>query len=385
MKAELLHTKRSANRLLLLVCILFPVCNLLPSMLLQTQDTLIALLLLTLVAECGVLIVPTLLFMRRNGGMAAFGLVRTRRPSILIWAFLMGIGAFCLATGINSLMQALWVTLDVNTLDTALVINQGGGWRFVASLVCIVIVPAIAEETFFRGALLHAWLPQNRTHAILQTALLFALFHFNPMSFPAYILLGLLMGTMTVLSGSCYPAMILHGMNNLIALLLTYAIGDDTAAMAEEVMTASHFVTAGVLYSIIGLILLFFFYKGFKRAVAIREAARKLLHGGAHAAQSVFFNESGQEAAQKYEAATETPEQETDDTSAEGQAALCHDNATLSGETEQPAYGGGLPDTTRVPAKKQVLGTGKIALLLSYGLLILFNALILVSAAMGWM
>lgn len=357
MKVEQLAVKRGANYMLLLVTILFTACTFLLPNMLQGLDKVLLLLIATLVVECGVLLLPTLLFIRRHGGARGFGLARVNRPSVLFWPLLMGLGAFCVATGINSLMQALWMSLGVRTLDTAQVINAGGGWHFLVSLASIVVIPAVVEELFFRGALLHAWLPQRRTYAILHTALLFSLTHFNPMSLPAYLMLGLLMGTMTALSGSCYPAMILHGTNNLIALLLAYSIDESTTALAEEVLTVPHFITAGILYALWGGILLFFFYRGFKRAVAKQEASSKLLHKAPHAAHHVFLEEPGHGAGEAGEA------EETVQKAVQGEA----DNRNVSPVATAP--------------KNHTVGTGRLCILLAYGVLMLFNILALIDAA----
>lgn len=95
-------------------------------------------------------------------------------------------------------------------------------------LVTLAIVPAIAEEWFFRGFLLSslrsrlaAWL------AVLVSGLLFGAFHvivqdglfFERMVPTAF--LGLILGVVCVRTGSLWPGMLLHVMHN--GLLLTIA------------------------------------------------------------------------------------------------------------------------------------------------------------------
>ena len=105
-------------------------------------------------------------------------------------------------------------------------------WRQLSPalvLAAIAIVPAVAEEFFFRGYLLHsmrgrlpAWL------AILFTGLAFGLFHANVGGIVAVervfssTMLGLVLGWVCWTTRSVLPGMILHALNNAFVVALAY-------------------------------------------------------------------------------------------------------------------------------------------------------------------
>ena len=82
-----------------------------------------------------------------------------------------------------------------------------------------VITAAICEEFLFRGLLLN--LLRHRggwISAIIASAVLFALFHLNPIVLLPVGLVGAYLAVLVWRSNSLYPAILAHGLNNLIAL-----------------------------------------------------------------------------------------------------------------------------------------------------------------------
>lgn len=87
----------------------------------------------------------------------------------------------------------------------------------------IAILPGICEEVLFRGFLIRFFGDKAR-NAVIISALLFAIFHLDPFRFLPVFLLGLLLGYLTVRSGSIINSMLSHAINNGLALLVvTYA------------------------------------------------------------------------------------------------------------------------------------------------------------------
>lgn len=123
-------------------------------------------------------------------------------------------------------------------------------------LVIGVLVP-IAEEFAFRGAVLNALLRWDRTYgkpwlAILLSALLFSLMHFNLSQLPFTFLIGLLLGWICWRTGSLLPGIFMHVINNTIVCF--------AAMMAEEgepETLAEYFGSPAVEYLVVGVSLLF--------------------------------------------------------------------------------------------------------------------------------
>lgn len=85
--------------------------------------------------------------------------------------------------------------------------------------VSITIVPAIIEEFIFRGVILGTL---RKYHgdviAIIVSSVLFGFIHGNFLQTPLTALSGMIMGYLTVKTGSIIPAMILHFVNNSLAV-----------------------------------------------------------------------------------------------------------------------------------------------------------------------
>lgn len=89
--------------------------------------------------------------------------------------------------------------------------------------VCIVaIIPGLCEELFFRGALqnLLRSKPMNVHIAIWTSALIFSVFHFQPVGFVPRMLLGAGFGYFAVWTGSLWTAVACHMLNNALSVFI---------------------------------------------------------------------------------------------------------------------------------------------------------------------
>lgn len=91
------------------------------------------------------------------------------------------------------------------------------------NFLVMVLLPAFAEELFFRG-ILQKLLQRSINHrsAILLTAVAFALVHGQPLSFLPLFFMGALLGASKLWTGSLWTPILLHLINNLAALLTAY-------------------------------------------------------------------------------------------------------------------------------------------------------------------
>jgi sodium transport system permease protein len=94
-------------------------------------------------------------------------------------------------------------------------------WKLI---LIVAVTPGFCEEILFRGFLMRFFEGQSKKWAVVVTALLFAVFHLDPFKMLPVFLLGLLLGYLTIRSGSIVNSMISHMVNNSLALLVfTYA------------------------------------------------------------------------------------------------------------------------------------------------------------------
>ncbi|MGE5235037.1 MAG: ABC transporter permease subunit [Acidobacteriota bacterium] len=94
------------------------------------------------------------------------------------------------------------------------------GIPFWQVLVLLSVLPAICEEIAFRGLLLHGLHRRLRPAAVVVVVgAVFALFHVALFRLAPTAFLGLILASVTLLTGSIFPAMLWHGLNNLLGLL----------------------------------------------------------------------------------------------------------------------------------------------------------------------
>jgi membrane protease YdiL (CAAX protease family) len=126
---------------------------------------------------------------------------------------------------LNTIYAVVWIGIfgepSTNT-------DLGTGWESssidIAFLfLSVAIVTPIAEELLFRGYILDSI---KRMHgdwpAIIGSALLFALVHFNLFGMVPIIMAGVIYGWLRIKTGSLLPSIACHMMWNLMVLVLTY-------------------------------------------------------------------------------------------------------------------------------------------------------------------
>lgn len=93
--------------------------------------------------------------------------------------------------------------------------------NIAANILLIVFAAAVIEETLFRGILLGSLRTYFGTWtAIVLSAAVFSALHFEAFGFVPRFILGVGLGYLYVKHDSLFPSMGLHGLNNLLAVIL---------------------------------------------------------------------------------------------------------------------------------------------------------------------
>lgn len=122
-------------------------------------------------------------------------------------------------------------------------------------LVSMAVVPAICEELFLRSMVARALVQRlGRIGAILASAALFALIHGSATRFLPMICFGVILAHATLVTGSVVPSMLIHVINNAIALLLAAEHRPDLSAGTGPIPGV--FLAGAALTCIVGLALL---------------------------------------------------------------------------------------------------------------------------------
>ena len=95
-------------------------------------------------------------------------------------------------------------------------------YTFVVMAVNSIIIAPLCEELLYRHLLLRPLQKYSDTAAVLVSAMLFSLSHFNFDQFLYTFFFGIFLGIIVVRSGSVLPAVICHIVNNITAVLQSY-------------------------------------------------------------------------------------------------------------------------------------------------------------------
>ncbi|SFD33117.1 hypothetical protein SAMN05518672_1011663 [Chitinophaga sp. CF118] len=108
---------------------------------------------------------------------------------------------------------------------TRVLLNMPHFSTLLVNLVLIAIIPAIAEEFFFRGVMqriLIQILHKAPWVAIIITAIIFSAIHMEWLDFIPRIILGFLLGALYYLSGNLWLPILGHFLNNGMQVVMVY-------------------------------------------------------------------------------------------------------------------------------------------------------------------
>jgi uncharacterized protein len=175
----------------------------------------------TLILEGIFVVAPLYYALRRGGknGLVSLGVRKTdlRRAVIASLLAIIGVTVLIFIYGIigsyiNPNIQTNADQLKNSLHDLPLTLR--------ATLAGSVIIAPVCEELFFRGFLLQGLRAHmsNNWSAVVSSAI-FALIHFDGGSFTPLFILGLALAVLRIVTGSIWPCVALHTLNNLITSL----------------------------------------------------------------------------------------------------------------------------------------------------------------------
>ena len=174
---------------------------------------------------------------RKTNQMQALGFRKMKRP----WLFLI-VGLFLMFLALPfteqlthwneamkfgpafSRLEEYMKMLEESTeaaLEKMLNADTFGG--LLLNLLIIALIPAVGEELTFRGVLQQSLTRKMNPHfAIILSAAIFSFIHFQFYGFLPRMFLGMLLGYMFYISGSLWPSILMHFVNNGTVVVLYY-------------------------------------------------------------------------------------------------------------------------------------------------------------------
>jgi membrane protease YdiL (CAAX protease family) len=154
---------------------------------------------------------------------------------------------------------------DQNNEATKILLQMNSVSDLLLNLLMIGVLPAIAEEFIFRGCLqtiFTRW-TKNIHLGVWIAAILFSAIHMQFFGFLPRMMLGVLFGYLLVWSGSIWPAVLAHFINNATAVLATYFYSQKQLGFNPN--DQNLFDWKGYLFSLIVTMVLLVIYR--KRAL----------------------------------------------------------------------------------------------------------------------
>jgi len=160
----------------------------------------------------------------RIRGLAAFGFRRARPRQLLVGA-LLGLVAYVLGT-IAAIAYMVATGSVQNVQESYQAAAAGGGLSLAVALVAGAVITPLGEEGFFRGVVANVFMARYGAWVgVLVSAGVFAVAHgINPVM-PVAFVVGVLTAILFRWSGSIWPGVVLHGVNNATALLMPVVVG----------------------------------------------------------------------------------------------------------------------------------------------------------------
>jgi membrane protease YdiL (CAAX protease family) len=185
------------------------------------------------------LVMATVTWARRSG-FEPRRLLRLGKPSprgLLLGAGV-GLAGLLAGGGMQGLARSFLPKGLLETFDVGRALLDAG-WSRTLLVLVVSVLPPLCEELAFRAGLQSALIARRPPwRAITLSALSFAAFHLDPVRFGGVLLLGLLYGWLAWRTGSAWPSMVAHAVNNSTALLGLLAAGKDELTGSNEAIPA---------------------------------------------------------------------------------------------------------------------------------------------------
>jgi len=189
------------------------------------------------------------LFYLDRRAVLPFGLPAPRHVTAAVFGT---IGLNHLLTFYGAWQERVWPQPESLRAATESLLSSEGTLDFLALLLAIAIVPAFCEELLFRGFVQSGLVRQAARPwtGVVATAVVFGLFHLDPWRFLLVVPLGIFLGWLRETSGSLWPAILAHALNNSLTIGFTSAgltASDRAPGTASTALLAAVLVTLALV------------------------------------------------------------------------------------------------------------------------------------------
>lgn len=189
------------------------------------------------------------------------------KPLCLALALPITLGLYC-----QNLLFSMLFTWFMETVGVPMNVTLpplSAWWQILLAIPVLCLFPAVGEEMMFRGIIPKTFENRGMLSTVFLSALVFALAHGNAAQLVHQFILGAVLVYLTRKTGTTLYAVIIHFLNNLIALILELTLPDGT-------LIAPTPANLGILFALffVGIIILYpsvFLFSGVNSGVPIKE------------------------------------------------------------------------------------------------------------------
>lgn len=151
------------------------------------------------------------------------GFIKITWKAVLI-CFLIGVIAFILNIVISSIFNGIINAFGYESGVSSSSSGDYSFWSFLINVFCVAVLPAFCEEFLHRGVFMRGMFNSiSVKHSLIISSICFGLMHLNIVQVFYAAILGLLIGFVSIVGKSIWPAIIIHFTNNFINVYLSFA------------------------------------------------------------------------------------------------------------------------------------------------------------------
>lgn len=192
-------------------------------------------------------------------GILPYGTTYNRKAAVSLTMFLAPV--MLVSTIIVNLISAVFQDVVGITFESGLEdMTAGGLFNSIILAFSLAVIPAIVEEFCIRGVVLQPLRRYGDKFAIVMSAAIFSVLHGNMVQIPYTLVAGIYLGYLCVATGSLWPSIVLHFINNMFSAVQLIILSNygETASTASVVIMLGVLVAVGIAGGII------FFNMGYK-------------------------------------------------------------------------------------------------------------------------
>lgn len=178
---------------------------------------------------------------------------KPRKNSHVLLLILAGMGFCYMGNIITGYFTAIFQSFGIDFASTeaaaALTDTPDTPMGFVLNLMYVAVLPAFFEEIAFRGVIMQPLRKYGDWFAIGISAVIFGLIHGNMTQMPFAICAGIALGYVFIVTGSIWPSVIIHFLNNSLALVCNEMLSrlSETGAMLFSAVFIYGIIAVGVV------------------------------------------------------------------------------------------------------------------------------------------